>query len=143
MRRLLPVTFIGLVACGPAGARPDFEATGAFIYAPLTPAQGAGYLVLHNRSASADTLEAVSVDWARHTTIHQTTEEGGMVRMSHLSEVTIPARDSVVLAPGGIHLMFMDLSRMPVAGDSVVLLLRLRRAGTVEARAEVRPYGQE
>lgn len=143
MRLLLSAALLLLAACQAPPAGPEYEATGAFIYAPLTPAQGAGYLVLHNRTGVADTLVAVSVDWARQTTIHQTVEDGGMMRMSHLSEVPVPAGDSVVLAPGGIHLMFMNLSRMPVAGDSVLIALQLRRGGRIEARAEVRPYGQE
>jgi len=143
LRLILPAAVLLLASCQAGSPQPAFEATNAFIYAPLTPAQGAGYFVLHNRTPEPDTLLAVTVDWARATTIHQTSESDGMVRMSHLSHVAVPAMDSLTLAPGGIHLMFMDLSRMPVAGDTVQIQLHLQRGGVVAVRAAVRPYGQE
>lgn len=148
MRWLHPWTFLALAACSapaPAadeGDTPEVVVAGAFVYAPITAAQAAGYLVLHNRASTPDTVRAVEVDWASHASIHQTSETDGMVRMSHLEVLVVPARDSVVLAPGGIHLMFMDLSRLPVAGDTVELTLQLARGGRIVVPAAVRAYGQ-
>jgi len=121
---------------------PPVVVTGAFVYTPITAAQAAGYLVLHNRASVPDTVQSVEVDWANHASIHQTSETDGMVRMSHLERLVVGARDSVVLEPGGIHLMFMDLSRLPVAGDTVELTLQLARGGRILVAAAVRPYGQ-
>lgn len=37
--------------------------------------------------------------------IHESTEDGGMMRMRRLARVTIPAKATVSFAPGGKHLM--------------------------------------
>ena len=136
-----------LVACSPnaPGAEPgagEITATGAYVYAPLTAAQASGYLVLPNPAAEPDTLVAVSVDWAAQAGVHETLEVDGMVRMRHRDRLVLPARDSVVLAPGGLHLMFMNLGRLPVAGDTVELRLEFSRGGSLAVPAPVRAYGQ-
>lgn len=145
-----------LAACG--GGRPDqpddaeraapaaapvLEATGAFLFAPITEAQAGGYFVLHNRGALADTLVEVSADWADHGMIHETREEEGRVRMAHVPRLAVPPADSVVLRPGGLHLMLMGLSAMPVPGDTVAWVLRMSSGATLRVRAPVVPYGQE
>ena len=37
--------------------------------------------------------------------IHESTDDGGMMRMRRLARVTIPAKATVSFAPGGKHLM--------------------------------------
>jgi periplasmic copper chaperone A len=127
----------------PPARGPVLEATGAFLFAPITEAQAGGYFVLHNRGEAADTILEVSADWADHGMIHETREEGGRVRMSHVPLLPVPARDSVVLQPGGLHIMLMGLARMPVAGDTVEWSLRMSSGATVRVVAPVVAYGQE
>jgi copper(I)-binding protein len=117
--------------------------SGAFLFAPITEAQAAGYFILHNRGEAADTIVEVSADWADHGMIHETREEGGRVRMSHVAALAVPARDSVVLQPGGLHVMLMRLSRMPEPGDTVAWLLRMSSGAEVRVVAPVVAYGQE
>lgn len=151
----LPGALILAVACGsesPPAAQPEappeppaptLEATGAFLFAPITEAQAGGYFVMHNRGGQADTIIDISADWAERGMVHETREDGGRVRMSHLAKLAVPARDSVVLRPGGIHVMLMRLSRMPVEGDTVGWTVRFSSGAEVRVVAPVRPYGQE
>ena len=44
---------------------------------------------------------------------------------------------TVVLEPGGLHLMLMRLKSRPGKGDEVALTLEFERAGAVEVRAPV------
>lgn len=53
--------------------------------------------------------------------LHETTEEGGIVRMRPLDHVTIPPGETVSLAPGGKHLMLFGLDRGPEAMLNAVL----------------------
>ena len=44
----------------------------------------------------------------------------------------IPAGETVVLAPGGFHIMFMGLTQAFVEGESVAVTLTFEKAGSVE-----------
>ncbi|MFN2316789.1 MAG: copper chaperone PCu(A)C [Gemmatimonadales bacterium] len=127
----------------PEPPAPTLEATGAFLFAPITEVQAGGYFVMHNRGELPDTIVEIAAEWAERGMMHETREEGGRVRMSHLPLLAVPARDSVVLRPGGIHVMLMRLSRMPVAGDTVEWSLRMSSGATVRVVAPVVAYGQE
>lgn len=152
--RLLLFPLLLLAACGgppPAAEEPaaehlplaGLEVSGAFLFAPITEAQAAGYFTLHNRGEVADTIVEVVADWADHGMIHETREEGGRVRMSHVAALAVPAGDSVVLQPGGLHVMLMRLARMPEPGDTVEWLLRMSSGAEVRVVAPVVAYGQE
>lgn len=47
----------------------------------------------------------------------------GMMRMEHLSSIAIPARGSVELSSGGLHMMLMGPERYFKAGDRIQLNL--------------------
>jgi copper(I)-binding protein len=73
--------------------------------------------------------------------LHTQVPDGGMMRMEHVSTPVLPARDSLVLAPGGTHLMLMNLDRLPKPGDSISVTLTFARAGTATVMLPVRSYG--
>ncbi len=59
--------------------------------------------------------------------------DNDVMRMRALPEgLPIPAGATVVLEPGGLHLMFMDLHRPLVEGDTVTITLTFERAGTID-----------
>ncbi len=49
----------------------------------------------------------------------------------------IPAGRSVTLAPGGLHIMFMQLTQQLAEGSTVPLTLNFEAAGTVEVELMV------
>jgi copper(I)-binding protein len=105
---------------------------------PFTNAPLPGYLRIVNTGSTADTLLGASSAVATHAMLHGT--EGGGGAMTMLSEVVIPASDSVVMAPGGLHLMFEGVQRRIVAGDTVAVVLRFARAGEVTVPLPVVGY---
>ncbi|MDZ4258499.1 MAG: copper chaperone PCu(A)C [Gemmatimonadales bacterium] len=60
--------------------------------------------------------------------------------MAMLSELVIPAGDSLLMAPGGMHLMLEQLRRRVVAGDTVAVVLKFANAGEVELALPVVGY---
>lgn len=71
--------------------------------------------------------------------IHQMSTEGGVMSMSEMSDgLPVPADQTVVLAPGGTHLMLMDLTGPLVAGETVPLTLTFADGPVVEVPAIVR-----
>lgn len=112
-----------------AQSRDALELSDAWVRAlPPTQSNTAAYLRVHNRGAEPLVVIGASSDIAARVEIHTTREVDGMVRMQQLSQLQLPAGDSVELAPGGIHLMLLDLVRMPAPGQEVRLCLELASA---------------
>ena len=66
----------------------------------------AAYFDVTNRGETPlDIIGFASDDPGVRVEIHESTEDGGMMRMRRLARVTIPAKATVSFAPGGKHLM--------------------------------------
>ena len=88
-------------------------------------------------------LVAVFSSLAGTTQLHTMSQEQGMMKMRAVESIALPAGKTVELAPGGNHVMLLDLKQPLKAGDSVPLKLTIELADkskkTVEIKAEVKP----
>lgn len=103
---------------------------------PNAPA-GAVYLTIHNTGA-ADRLIAASTPMAARTELHNTRQDGELLKMVEEKQVEIPANGSVAFVPGGRHLMLMGLSQPLVAGNHFDLTLVFENAGEQPVRVDIR-----
>ena len=108
--------------------------TDAFAYATLPNAPVAGGFVhITNTGNTDDRLIAAAAPIAGEMQIHEMAMRGGVMKMRELPDgLLIPAGETVVLKPGGYHLMFMQLNAPLVAGEMVTVTLTFEHAGTVE-----------
>ena len=99
---------------------------------PNAPVAG-GFLTIENTGTEPDRLISATSDIANDTQIHEMAMEGDVMKMRQLVDgLEIPAGETVVLAPGGFHIMFMGLNQTLVEGDTVAVTLTFEKAGTVE-----------
>lgn len=91
---------------------------------------------------SAVRLVGVTSPAAKIVEVHNMTMENGVMKMFPVAGVDVPAGKTVKLAPGGYHVMLMNLQKPLNAGDRVPLQLIFEAAGkkreTVELSVEVR-----
>ena len=118
-------------------------AEGAWARAATRLTDGAGgtsavYLTLKNVGPDHDRLVGASSEVASLTEIHRSTMEAGVMRMLPAGTVDVPAGATVTLAPGGLHVMLIDLHQDLTAGDHLAITLHLERAGDVTVDAEIR-----
>ena len=106
--------------------------------APPGAHHNAAYLSLRNGNR-ADTLLAVESPVAEVAELHAMQEAGGLLRMRREGSLALAPGASVQLAPGGRHIMLINMKRSLRVGEKVPLRLRFRRAGVVSVEAEVRP----
>ena len=129
-------------ACSPQEASPDvspLEARSAWARPADSGATSAVYFVLGNAGQSSDTLISVeSSGLAATTEMHVSTQRGGMMHMSEVTSLPVPADDSVAFRPLGAHVMLTGLQRQLSVGDTVSVTLRFVSGRTVEVRAGVR-----
>jgi len=89
-------------------AAQELEVTGATLSLP-TPMMGAAYFVVENPSATADRLVGISSDQAERAELHETIDDGGVMRMVPRPEgLDVPAGGRLELAPGGAHVMLVN-----------------------------------
>ncbi|TVP47959.1 MAG: copper chaperone PCu(A)C [Halomonas sp.] len=109
---------------------------------PPGAASGGGFVTLTNLGDTDDRLIDVSTTITERSEIHTMEVDGDVMRMEHLPEgLKIPAGETVTLAPGGLHLMFMGLASPIEEGGSIPVTLTFEQAGSIEIELEVVPVG--
>ena len=94
---------------------------------------GGGFLTIENEGPEADRLISASSPAAATVQVHEMTMEGDVMKMRPLGDgLQLPPGETVVLSPGGLHLMFMGLKQAFVEGEAVPVTLVFEKAGTVE-----------
>ncbi len=103
---------------------------------------GAIFFTLDNRGPSDDRLVAVATPAAKVAQIHEMSMgANNVMHMREIGGLDVPAGKSVALAPGGYHVMLMQLANPLKAGDTFPLTLRFARSGTQTVDVTVRPMG--
>jgi len=98
-------------------------------------------------SSPADmTLVGVASPAAKVVELHEMKMDGGMMKMSAVGRLPLPAGKSIELKPGGYHVMLMDLVQPLKEGDIVTVTLTFEdKAGakqTIAVKAPVRSLGK-
>ncbi len=148
MRFTLPAALAAALLLAPpafahsvkAGA---LELTDLWIRATPPRAQAAGgFLTITNTGDQPDRLIAVSSPLAATGEVHTMIVENEVMVMRPVEGgVEIPAGGSVSLAPGGLHIMFIDLKAPIAAGTDVPVTLTFETAGVVETVLHAEPIG--
>ncbi len=103
---------------------------------------GGGYLTIENKGSAPDRLVAVSGDIAGKIEVHEMAVTNGVMTMRPLDQgLTIEPGKTVSLAPGGYHLMLMELKMPLKQGDTVPLTLQFEKAGKVAVTLDVQGVG--
>ena len=103
-----------------------------------------GFLTIENKGAAPDRLTAVSGDVAGKVEIHEMAMNNGVMTMRPLDKgLSIEPGKTVKLAPGGLHLMLMDLKSPLKQGDKVPLTLEFEKAGKVALSLDVQGVGAQ
>jgi hypothetical protein len=96
---------------------------------------------LVNNGKQAVTVAAATSTAAARVEIHEVVDrDGSMVMQPKPGGLVIAAGASAVLAPGGDHLMLMELSEPLKAGNTVTVTLRCADGATAELTAQVKTF---
>ncbi|HET8738628.1 MAG TPA: copper chaperone PCu(A)C [Acidimicrobiia bacterium] len=141
MRRLLLAGLIAsslLVACSGDDGAP--EISDVRIGQPTGP-NAALYLTATSNGAP-DRLLGATTSVAASVELHETTMgSDGTMSMARIDRLDLPADGSLVLEPGGYHLMLVDADRLEV-GETVEVTLIWETAGEMAVEAEVVDPGE-
>ena len=103
-----------------------------------------GFLTIENKGAAPDRLVSGAGDIAGKVEIHEMSMNNGVMTMRPLDKgLVIEPGKTVKLAPGGYHLMLMDLKQPFKQGDKVPVTLEFERAGKVALSLDVQGVGAQ
>ena len=105
---------------------------------PPTQPVTAAYAEVSNTGPTAIALVGARVEGAGRVEIHTNRDVDGLIRMERLSTLSIPAGQTVSLAPGGSHFMLFELAGMPRPGEQRQVCLLFADAGEQCVTAAVR-----
>ena len=103
---------------------------------PTIPA--AGYFMLSNSTAAAQTLIGASSPACGSLMLHQSVTKSGVEQMIMVPKVDIPAHGTLQFAPGGYHLMCMSPAAAMRPGQSVPVTLQFDGGESLDASFPVR-----
>ena len=105
---------------------------------------GGGYLTIENMGTAPDRLIGGSADIAGSVQVHEMSMDGGVMKMHPLDKgLAIEPGKTVKLAPGGYHLMMMDLKSPLKKGDKLPITLEFEKAGKVQVSLDVEGVGAQ
>ena len=103
-----------------------------------------GYLTIENKGSTADRLVGGSAEIAGKFEVHEMAMNNGVMTMRPLDKgLAIEPGKTVKLAPGGYHLMIMDLKGPLKQGEKVRVTLEFEKAGKVKLSLDVQGVGAQ
>jgi copper(I)-binding protein len=103
---------------------------------------GGGYLTIENKGATPDRLIGGSSPAAGKIEVHEMAMNNGVMTMRPVKGgLSIPPGQSVTLAPGGYHIMLMELKAPLKKGDKVPVTLAFEKAGEVKVTLDIQGIG--
>jgi len=139
MRRRSVLFLLAVLASQTATAAGRLEIRGAWIRtAPPSAMMLAGYATLHNGGDAPLTVTGASSDAFGDVSLHESIEVDGVARMKALGEIEIAPGASVVLAPGGKHLMLMRPKQEIKTGESIKIRVETKSGESASADFVVR-----
>lgn len=126
---------LGLVAAACGGSSSEPILSDIRIGQPTGP-NGALYFTADGYGTD-DRLIGAETNVADHAEVHEAImNDDGTMGMRHVDGLDLPADGTVVLEPGGYHIMLMDVDRLDI-GARVKVTLQWENAGDIEIEAEV------
>ena len=104
---------------------------------PPVATNSAAYFTIQNKSDKDVTVVEVSTAIAESSAMHDVEIKNSMVRMVHLPQLIVPAGGNVVFAPGGKHLMLINLTKKLQDNQEVSVIFKLDSGEKIIAKMQV------
>ena len=132
---LILIVVILFTACG---AEKGIEIHSAWMRPAGQGENGAVYFVIHNHSSEVDELIDVISDIAAAAEMHESKMSGDVMQMDQVESVPLKAFAEIEFAPGGLHIMLVDLKQDVRVGDEIEVVLHFKNFEEIKIIAPVR-----
>jgi len=139
--------WIGLL-CGPllaggiaSAQQNSIRVENAWSRAAQQGGTGVVYLTVVDDGAP-DRLMGIASPVAAQAQLHESFTDRGVAKMREVPAATVESGKPLTLAPGGYHIMLMNLKQPLHPGDTFPVTLSFEKAGQVTATASVQAAGR-
>lgn len=98
---------------------------------------GVAYMTIANRGSAPDRLLRVETPVAGRAELHTTVTQNGVMQMRTVESVALPPGHTVQFAPGGMHIMLIDLKAPLEEGGRFDMQLIFERTGGVDIQVPI------
>ena len=145
IRRSSSLLAVVLLVVTSVAAAAEVAVSDAWVRGTVAGQKATGAFMRLTATTDVTLVDAASTA-AKIVEVHQMKQEGGVMKMSAVSRLPLPAGKAVLLQPGGYHVMLMDLTQPLKDGDMVPITLTFEDKNgakqTVAVKAVVRPLGK-
>lgn len=99
------------------------------------------FAIVENTGATPRAIVAASADISDKVELHEMKNEGGMMRMSPVPRIDVPAHGRLELKPGSFHVMLFDVKKKIADGEKISLTFTFDDGSKVTTEAQVRKAG--
>jgi periplasmic copper chaperone A len=135
---LMSIMMLALImaACSDNGAT-EPEITDVWARPGAEGDNSATYMSITNVGDDDVVLTGASSDVAGVVEVHESSMDGGMMHMEEIPELVIEAGETMLLEPGGFHVMMMSLERDLEPDDTFDLTLHFEDLDDIELEVTV------
>ena len=137
MKRIFILILLGILLLAACGPEKGIEIHGAWIRPARQSENGAVYFVIHNHSSQADELIGVSSDIAV-AEMHESKMSGDIMQMNQVESVLLEPYTEIEFAPGGLHVMLVNLTNDLKIGDQIEVILHFKNSEDIKVAVPVR-----
>lgn len=138
MKHALIVILAASLLLNACGAEKGVEVHEAWARPAAQGENGAVYFEIHNHASKPDALIGASTDVADVVEIHESKMNGDVMEMKRVESIPLEAYADVKLAPGGLHLMLVNLKKELNVSDEIGLTLHFKNFQDITLRVPVR-----
>lgn len=133
---------IGLLATPALAQAPTIQAKDAWARATASTAKVGGVFMTLTATGAPDKVVSAASPVAEKVELHETVQDGTVMRMRPVVTLDVAPGTPTVLKPGSYHVMLIDLKKPLAKGEIVPITLQVegrdKKIETVEVKAEVR-----
>lgn len=97
----------------------------------------AAYLTLVNTGQAKVRLVGIETPIAERAEVHRTIKQDEIMRMEPAGNLELSPGERIVLEPGGLHAMLMDLTQPLDKGENFLLTLRFAESSAIEVTVPI------
>lgn len=130
MKKLLVIVIMCMLFMNACTPKEGIEVRDGWARAAAQGDNGAVYFTIVNYDAD-DELIGASVDFAEAVEMHESAMDNDVMQMRMVESVPLPTGEKVEFAPGGLHIMLVNLARNLEVGETVNVTLHFKNHADV------------